>query len=54
MLNYAQRNLSAARNEANTNLRESTGVHNNTLEAQQKAYEARNISAEFKVNDKDT
>lgn len=53
MLSYAQGNLSTARNEANSNLRESTIVYNSTVEAQQKAYEAKNASAEFKMNSTD-
>ena len=50
MLGYAEGNISKARSEANSNLNESHSVYDDSLETLSKAYEARNLSAEFKVS----
>ena len=49
MLDHAQGNISEARSKAETNLNESRTVYDDSIETQSKAYEARNISAQFKV-----
>ena len=49
MLEHAQGNISEARSKAEKNLNESRVVYDKSIETQNKAYEARNISAQFKV-----
>ena len=49
MLEHAQGNISEARSKAEQNLNESRVVYDKSIETQNKAYEARNISAQFKV-----
>ena len=50
MLNHAQGNISEARKKAETNLNESHVIYNESVETQRKAYEARNVSGQFKVS----
>ena len=50
MLDHARGNISEARSQADSNLNESRAVFNKSVEAQSKAYEAMNVSSQFKVS----
>ena len=50
MLDHAKGNISEAQTQADRNLNESRTVYEESIEAQSKAYEARNISSQFEVS----
>ena len=53
MLDHAQGNISEARHKAENNLNESRSVYDESIETHRKAYEAGNVSAQFKANSSD-